>query len=106
VIGGAVLALVAAVVEGIPVINWNARFVAMLLYLSFVGSAATNVAWFTEVQHARLDLLATWTLLVPVFGITLSVVVLNERQTAWGWIGTAVVVISLVLLVATTHWNG
>lgn len=100
-IGGAVLAIVAAVVEGPPTINWNLRFVLVLLFMSLVGTAATTVAWFTEARRSRLDILTTWTLLVPVVGIVLSVVFLNERQGVWGWVGTAVVLVSMLLLVVT-----
>lgn len=98
-IGGAVLAFVAAVIEGPPAINWNVRFVLVLLFMSLVGTAATTVAWFAEARRARLDILTTWTLLVPIFGIALSLVFLNERQGLWGWVGTAVVLVSMLLLV-------
>jgi len=47
-IGGAVLAMVAAAIEGAPVIAWTPRFVAVLAFLSLAGSAAAFVAWFTE----------------------------------------------------------
>jgi len=99
-IGGIVLSLVALVAEGPPAINWSARFIVVVLYLALVGTAATTIAWLTEVRHARLDVLTAWTLLVPVFGILLSVFVLGERQTIWGWIGMTVVVVSLVVIVA------
>jgi len=98
-IGGAVLAIAATVVEGPPTINWNVRFVLVLLFMSLVGTAATTVAWFAEARRARLDILTTWTLLVPVVGIALSLVFLNERQSVWGWVGTAVVLVSMLLLV-------
>lgn len=102
-IGGAALAFVAAVVEGPPAIDWNVRFIVVLLFMSLVGTAATTVAWFAEVQRARLDILTTWTLLVPIFGIALSLVFLNERQGVWGWIGMAVVLVSMLLLVITSR---
>jgi drug/metabolite transporter (DMT)-like permease len=101
-IGGAALAVVAAVVEGTPAINWNMRFVVVLLFMALVGTSATTVAWFAEVRRARLDILTTWTLLVSVFGIALSIVLLNERQGVWGWVGTAVVFVSMVLLVSAS----
>ncbi|MCA0180427.1 MAG: DMT family transporter [Actinobacteria bacterium] len=101
VIGGVVLAVVALAVEGIPQITWSPRFVVALLYMSVLGTAATNVAWITEARAARLDQLTTWTLLVPVFGVILSTVVLREAQSVWAWIGTGVVVAALILLILT-----
>ena len=70
------------------------------LFLSLVGTAATTVAWFTETRRARLDILAAWTLLVPVFGVLLSLVVLREDPGLWGWIGIVIVLISMALLAA------
>lgn len=97
-IGGAILAGTAAVTEGPPTIDWNIRFILTLLFLSLVGTAATTVAWFTEIGRARLDLLAAWTLLVPVFGILLSLLILREEPGLWGWIGTVIVLIAMALL--------
>lgn len=96
VIGGVLLAAVAALVEGPPTIVWSPRFTVVVLYLALIGTAATSLAWFTEVQHARLDRLAAWTLLVPVFGVGLSVLILGEQQSGWSWLGMAVVVAALL----------
>ena len=102
-IGGAVLVPVALTFEGLPVIEWSPRMIITLLYLSLVGTAAANVAWIVEAREARLDQLTTWTLLVPVFGIVISVMVLREEQRVWDWVGMAVVVVSLILLIAASR---
>ena len=99
-IGGALLAGTAAFAEGPPRIYWSIPFLLALLFLSLVGTAATTVAWFTETRRARLDILAAWTLLVPVFGVLLSLVVLREDPGLWGWIGIVIVLISMALLAA------
>jgi len=95
VIGGAVLAVVAAAVEGPPVIAWTPRFVAVLAFLSLVGSAAAFVAWFTEAQHSRLDVLSAWTFLTPVFGIVLGAVVLAEQPSGWTAAGLVAVLAAM-----------
>ena len=97
-VGGAILALLAGLVDGIPVIEWSPAFIIALLYLAVIGTAASNVAWIAEAQHARLDQLTTWTLLVPTFGILISLVILGERQSVWAWVGTAIVMASLAVL--------
>lgn len=99
-IGGVILASAATLADGPPRINWNIPFILALLFMSLVGTAATTVAWFTETRQARLDVLAAWTLLVPVFGILLSLLVLREGPDLWGWIGTGIVLISMILLAA------
>ncbi|POH72565.1 DMT family transporter [Arthrobacter glacialis] len=98
-IGGVILALVAGLTEGAPAINWSARFIGILLYVSLVGTAAAFLGWFTEVQHCRLDAVSAWTFLVPVFGILLSIVVLEERQTFWSMAGMVLVIVSMLVLV-------
>lgn len=78
VIGGAVLAVIAAVG-----------------FLFLVGSAAAFVAWFTETLHSRLDVLSAWTFLTPVFGIVLAAVVLGERVSGWTAAGLAAVLAAM-----------
>ncbi|MHB1064080.1 MAG: DMT family transporter [Georgenia sp.] len=94
-IGGAGLVVLAMAVEGAPVIAWTPRFVLLLAFLALIGTAATTVAWFTEVRRTRLDILTTWTFLTPVFGITLAAVVLGERPGGWTAIGLAGVLVAM-----------
>ncbi|MEC5182165.1 DMT family transporter [Arthrobacter sp. CG_A4] len=98
-IGGVILALVAGLTEGAPAINWSARFIGILLYVSLVGTAAAFLGWFMEVRDCRLDAVSAWTFLVPVFGILLSIVILGERQTFWSMAGMALVVVAMLALV-------
>jgi probable blue pigment (indigoidine) exporter len=95
VIGGSILAVIAGVVEGAPVIAWTPRFVAVLAFLSLVGSAAAFVAWFTETQRSRLDVLSAWTFLTPVVGIVLAAMVLGERASGWTGAGLAAVLVAM-----------
>lgn len=97
-LGGVILLVAAAIVEGPPVIEWTPGFVLSLLWMSLAGTAATTVAWYAETQRSRLDILTTWTILVPVFGIVLSVGLLQETQSVLGWTGTAIVIGSVALL--------
>ena len=94
-IGGALLAGFAAIVEGAPDIAWTPRLVALLAFLSLVGTAAAFVAWFTESLRCRLDVLSAWTFLVPVIGIGLAAIVLGERPGGWTAVGLVVVLGSM-----------
>lgn len=95
VIGGVVLAAVAGVVEGAPEVAWTPRFVLSLAFLALVGTAATTVAWFTEVRRTRLDTLTTWTFLTPVLGIILAAVLLGERPGGWTAVGLTAVLAAM-----------
>ncbi len=97
-IGGVLLAGLAAVVEGAPDIAWTPRFVAVLAFLALVGTAAAFVAWFTETLHCRLDELSAWTFLTPVVGIGLAAAVLGERPAGWTLVGLVAVLGSLLMV--------
>ena len=96
-LGGLLLAGWAWLAEGPPAISWTARFVAALLFLSLIGTAAAFVAWFTETKRCRLDQLSAWTFLVPVVGIVLAAVLLDERPSGWTLAGLLVVLVALVI---------
>lgn len=99
-IGGGLLALWAAAVEGRPGITWTPRFIAVLAFLSLVGTGAAFVAWFAETRSCRLDTLAAWTFLVPVVGVALAAILLDERPTGWMAGGLLVVLLAMWVAVA------
>lgn len=94
-IGGTAGAVLAAAVEGAPIIAWTPRFIAVLLFLSLVGTAAAFVAWFAEAQRSRLDLLTAWTFVTPVVGITLAAILLGQWPTGWTAAGLLAVLAAL-----------
>ncbi len=94
-IGGALLAVVAGAVEGMPRIAWTPRFVLALAFLALVGTALTFWAWFTETLRCPLGQLAAWTFLTPVFGIAFGVVLAGERPATWTAVGVLLVLASV-----------
>lgn len=96
VLGGAALSVWAAAVEGWPPsIDWTPRFVAVLAFLSLVGTAAAFLAWFTEALRSPLGLLTAWTFLVPVAGVAFAALLLREAPTDGSAIGIALVLASM-----------
>jgi len=94
-LGGGGLAAVAAAVEGLPEVRWTLRFVAVLAFLSLVGTAIAFWAWFVETHRSSLNELAAWTFLTPVFGLGFAVVLADERPDRWTGAGLALVLASL-----------
>jgi len=94
-LGGTALFVWAAAVEGWPGIDWTPRFVAVLGFLSLVGTAAAYLAWFAESRRCPLGLLAAWTFLVPVAGVAFAAVLLDEAPDGWTAAGIALVLGSL-----------
>ena len=95
IIGGGGLAVLAAVVEGSPSIDWTPRFIASVLFLALVGTAAAFWAWFTETMRRPLGMLSAWTFLTPVFGIAFGLLLAGERPEPWTAAGLVLVVASL-----------
>jgi probable blue pigment (indigoidine) exporter len=98
-IGGAVLAVAAGAVEGLPRIDWSARFVLSLAFLGVIGSALAFWAWFTETLRCPLGPLAAWTFLAPVFGIAFGVLLTDERPGGWTAAGLVLVLSSLWVVI-------
>ena len=94
-IGAAGLMMLAAAVEGPPVILWSPRFTLSLAFLALVGTAATTMAWFAEARRSRLDTLTAWTFLTPVLGIALASVALGEWPGGWTAVGLLAVLAAM-----------
>ncbi|MFX1821276.1 DMT family transporter [Pseudarthrobacter sp. CC4] len=94
-IGGVLLAVMAAIAEPAPVIHWTPRFLGSLLFLSLVGTAAAFLVWFIEAGRSRLDLLTAWTMLVPVIGTVVSLFLPAEQPPPFTLAGAALVLVSL-----------
>ena len=102
-IGAAGLMMLAAAVEGPPVILWSPRFTLSLAFLALVGTAATTVAWFAEARRSRLDTLTAWTFLTPVLGIALASVALGERPGGWTAVGLLAVLAAMWIALRPPH---
>lgn len=98
-IGAAIIGVIAAVVDGSPLHGLTIRFVAGVLVLALPGTALPYVLWFAELRRASITAVTAWTLLVPVVGVVLGVVVLKESLTAGEAIGNAIVVAAMVIVV-------
>nr|WP_227457513.1 DMT family transporter [Micromonospora purpureochromogenes] len=98
-LGGAGLAVAASVLEGPPTaIAWTGRFLAGVAAFAVAATALPYVLWFAELRRAPLTSVTAWTLLVPVVGVVLGVLVLREPVTLVEGAGDVIVVAALVLV--------
>jgi probable blue pigment (indigoidine) exporter len=103
-LGGTALSVVAAVTEGPPTtITWSARFLTVLLVLAAGATALPYVLWFGELRRASLTSVTAWTLLVPVVGVAFGVALLGERVTLMEWLGDAIVIAALLLVIQSSR---
>lgn len=101
IIGSALLAVVAGLLEGPPEIDVTVPFVVSLSFLSLVGTAWAFTAWFEESRRASLVTVTAWTFLVPVFGLAFGVLT-GEAMNAWQWLGVVLTFAGL----ASVLWPG
>lgn len=97
-IGAAILALAAAIIDGSPLNGLSTRFMSAVLVLALAGSALPYALWFAELRRASITAVTSRTLLVPVIGLVLSVVVLGEPLTHGQIVGSAAVVAAIALV--------
>jgi probable blue pigment (indigoidine) exporter len=103
-IGGGVLAGWAAIVEGAPAVSFTPRFIASLTFLALIGTAATYLIWFSELQRAPLVTLSAWTMLTPVFGVAFGWLLLGDTLSAPQATGVLLVLTALpVILLPGWH---
>ena len=78
-LGGIPLLALAAWVEAPQQITWTAAFIAILLVLSLLGTAASFALWFSLLHRNELNRLNTFTFLTPVFALIMGALFFNER---------------------------
>lgn len=89
-VGAAVLAAVAAVVET-PEVAWSWQFVAAFVYTTLVPGLAATLVWFMLVNRIGAVKAATFHFLNPVFGVAIAAVLLGERLGPVDLAGVAVI---------------
>jgi drug/metabolite transporter (DMT)-like permease len=76
--GGVVLSAVGVFVESPPDVSWNGSFVASLSYTAVVGTALAWVLWLGLVRAGEASRVAAYVFFVPLVGIVIGAVVLDE----------------------------
>ena len=85
------------IVEG-PDITWSARFVAALAFAGLVGTAAAWSLWFGLVAAGEAGRAASYIFFVPLVGVVVGAVLLDETLTASLLVGAALVVLGVYLV--------
>ncbi|MFL6003270.1 MAG: DMT family transporter [Nocardioides sp.] len=96
-VGGALLTLVGLVVEG-PEIVWSGRFVVALAYAGAVGTGVAWVLWFGLVAAGEAGRAASYIFFVPLVGVVVGAVLLDENLTLSLLVGAALVVLGVYLV--------
>jgi probable blue pigment (indigoidine) exporter len=89
--GGALLVLLAAVLEPHPSIVLTSSFVLSLLWLGLLGTAVANMVWFLLLERFPASTVSTWAFLTPVVALVASVVIFGEGLNDLQIVGVVVV---------------
>jgi probable blue pigment (indigoidine) exporter len=94
--GGLLLAPLALVVEGVPE-TLSARNVGGYLYLMIFGAALAYPLWFRGIERLGASAATFLSLEVPVVATFVGLAVNEEHLTAWQVLGSAIVIVSIVI---------
>lgn len=97
-IGGIVLTLFSTVVESWSEVSFGTPLYASLAYVSLVGIAAAWLLWFGLIRAGEASRVAAYVFFVPLVGIVIGAIFLDERLTASLLIGAALIVSGIYLV--------
>lgn len=80
-------------------IMWNPAFVAILLFLAVIGSAAAVSVWYWLIQREEIGRLSLLLFLVPVLGLGFAVTMFGEHVGLLEMIGVALTLSGLAFVV-------
>ena len=90
IVGGAVLALIGLVVEGVPPTT-GGREVGLILLIALVGSAIPFALFYIALGRAPAGTVSAWFFLVPVIGVFTAWPLLGEVPDVNLWVGLVLV---------------
>lgn len=96
--GGACLTIAGLFVESFAEMSWNGSFVASLLYAAVIGTALAWLLWLGLVRAGEASRVAAYVFFVPLVGIVIGSVVLDEPLNPSLLLGTALVVSGIYLV--------
>jgi len=94
-IGGAVLAVVAALTETL-VIEWSWKLGAAFAWTTLIPGLAATLLWFRLVQRINATRAATFHFLNPFLGVAIAAMVLNEELHPTDLIGIGVIMAGIL----------
>ncbi|MGB3635645.1 MAG: DMT family transporter [Rubrobacteraceae bacterium] len=98
VIGGIVLTLFSFFVESWSEVSLTGELLASLSYVSLVGIAAAWLIWFGLIRAGEASRVAAYVFFVPLVGIVIGAVFLDEQLTFSLLVGAALIVCGIYLV--------
>ncbi|MFC5469873.1 DMT family transporter [Cohnella suwonensis] len=96
-IGGVALVAIGAAGAGIAPFSFSAEAAWMLLYLAAL-SAVGFALWNTVMKYNKVGSISMYLFLIPVFGVILSALLLDEALHVYVWAALALVAAGIVIV--------
>jgi O-acetylserine/cysteine efflux transporter len=77
-----------------------------LAYLGWFATILAYALWTGLLKRHPMNRVAPFSLAVPVVGISSGMLVFGDVISAWQWAGTALIVVSLVIVMFGARWMG
>lgn len=97
-IGSVPLAIIAGMTEEPGAIQWSPTFFVVLLTLAVFGSALVYVLWISVLAETPLNKANAFSFLVPVFGLTIGVLLYGEVLNPLKFLGISLAIIGVALV--------
>jgi len=97
-LGGVVMTAVGSGTESWADITWNATFIGVLLFISIFAIALSWLCFFRLVGSGEASTVGSYTFLIPLVSIILSVMFMGESVTVNLVIGLVLIVVSILLV--------
>jgi len=78
--------------------QWTGWFVVILLYNVLLASALSMLLWFFSLRRLAAGTAGLGRLLVPVVGVSASLIQLGERPDGYEIVGMALIMVGLIAL--------
>lgn len=98
VIGGSVLTAFGTAIESWSEVSFSAPLFASLAYVSLIGIATAWLLWFGLIRAGEASRVAAYVFFVPLVGIVVGAIFLDERLTLSLLVGTALIVCGIYLV--------
>jgi drug/metabolite transporter (DMT)-like permease len=97
-LGSIPLTIAALVMEEPTTIDWTPTFVASLLVLALAGSALVYWLWFSALETVPLNRANAFSFLIPVFGLSLGIVIYGERLSLLQTTGIVLIFLGIAMV--------
>lgn len=90
--------ILALVADGGFIVPTQASTIVSIAWLGILGSFVAYLLFFFLIEHLGATMASMVTYMFPVIGVGIGVLLLGERMDAWLAIGTALVVVGIVIV--------